>query len=42
LRSLKPVDRYGRPMGQRVAERVRAHGVRCMLAYDVAWHMRQA
>jgi hypothetical protein len=42
LRSLKTVDLYVRPMGHRLAERVRAHVFLCMLAYDVAWHMRQA
>jgi hypothetical protein len=42
LRSLTTVALHVRPSGHRLAERVRAHVCRCMLAYDVAWHMRQA
>jgi len=42
FRSLKTVDLYVRPMGHRLAERVRAHVFLCRLAYYVAWHMRQA
>jgi len=42
FRSLKTVDLYVRPIGHRLAERVRAHVFLCMLAYYVAWHMRQA
>jgi DDE family transposase len=42
FRSLKTVDLYVRPIGHRLAERVRAHVLLCMLAYYVEWHMRQA
>ena len=42
LRSLQTVDLYVRPIGHRLAERVRAHVFLCMLAYYVEWHMRQA
>lgn len=42
FRSLKTVDLYVRPIGHRLAERVRAHVFLCMLAYYVEWHMRQA
>ena len=42
FRSLKTVDLYVRPIGPRLAERVRAHVFLCMLAYYVEWHMRQA
>ena len=41
-RSLKTVDLSVRPIGHRLAERVRAHGFLCMLAYYVEWPMRQA
>jgi len=41
FRSLKTVDLYVRPIGHRLAERVRAHVFLCMLAYYVEWHMRQ-
>jgi hypothetical protein len=42
FRSLKTVDLYVRPIGHRLAERVRAHVFLCTLAYYVEWHMRQA
>ena len=42
FRSLQTVDLYVRPIGHRLAERVRAHVFLCMLAYYVEWHMRQA
>src|SRR4029450_13449675 len=42
FRSLKTVDLSVRPIGHRLAERVRAHVFLCMVAYDVEWHMRQA
>jgi len=42
FRSLKTVDLYVRPIGHRLAARVRAHVFLCMLAYYVEWHMRQA
>jgi hypothetical protein len=41
LRSLKTVDLSVRPIGHRLAERVRAHVFLCMLAYYVEWHMRE-
>ena len=42
FRSLKTVDLHVRPIGHRLAERVRAHVFLCMLAYYVEGHMRQA
>jgi Transposase DDE domain len=42
FRSLQTVDLYVRPSGHRLTERVRAHVLLCMVAYDVEWHMRQA
>jgi hypothetical protein len=42
FRSLKTVDLYVRPMGHRLAERVRAQVFLCMWAYYVEWHMREA
>jgi Transposase DDE domain len=42
FRSLKTVDLHVRPIGHRLAERVRAHVFLCMLAYYVEWQMRQA
>ena len=42
FRSLKTVDLHVRPIGHRLAERVRAHVLLCVLAYYVEWHMRQA
>jgi hypothetical protein len=41
FRSLKTVDLHVRPIGHRLAERVRAHVFLCMVAYYVEWHMRQ-
>src|ERR1700675_2119761 len=42
FRSLKTVDLHVRPIHHRTADRVRAHVLLCLLAYYVAWHMRQA
>ena len=42
FRSLKTVDLKVRPIHHRLAERVRAHVLLCMLAYYVEWHLRQA
>src|SRR5919198_2395028 len=39
FRSLKTVDLHVRPIGHRLADRVRAHVLLCMLAYYVEWHM---
>ncbi len=41
FRSLKTVDLEIRPIHHRLADRVRAHVLLCMLAYYVEWHMRQ-
>jgi hypothetical protein len=41
FRSLKTVDLKIRPIHHRLADRVRAHVLLCMLAYYVEWHMRQ-
>ena len=41
FRSLKSVDLHVRPIHHRLANRVRAHILLCMLAYYVEWHMRQ-
>jgi hypothetical protein len=41
FRSLKSIDLDIRPVHHRLAGRVRAHVFLCMLAYYVAWHMRQ-
>jgi transposase len=40
FRCIKTVDLHVRPVHW-LAERVRAHGFLCMLAYYVEWHMRQ-
>ena len=40
FRSLKTVDIKVRPVFHRIAGRVRAHVLLCMLAYYVEWHMR--
>jgi transposase len=40
FRSLKTVDLHVRPIHHRLADRVRAHVLLCMLAYYVEWHMR--
>ena len=42
FRSLKTVDLEVRPIHHRLANRVRAHILLCMLAYYVEWHMREA
>jgi transposase len=42
FRTLKSVDLKIRPIHHRLADRVRAHLVLCMLAYYVEWHMREA
>jgi len=41
FRSLKTVDLQVRPIHHRLADRVRAHVLLCMLAYYVEWHMRR-
>jgi Transposase DDE domain len=41
FRSLKTVDLEVRPIHHRLAQRVRAHVLLCMLAYYLEWHMRQ-
>jgi len=42
FRSLKTVDLKVRPIHHRLADRVRAHVLLCMLAYYVEWHMRRS
>ena len=42
FRSYKTVDLKVRPIHHRLADRVRAHVLLCMLAYYVEWHMREA
>lgn len=42
FRSIKTVDLHLRPINHRLAQRVRAHVLICMLAYHLEWHMRQA
>jgi len=42
FRCLKGLDLLVRPIRHRVAARVRAHLLLCMLAYYVEWHMRRA
>ncbi len=42
FRSLKRIDLEIRPIHHRLADRVRAHVLLCMLAYYLEWHMRQA
>jgi transposase len=42
FRCLKGIDLLVRPIHHRVAERVRAHILLCLLAYYVEWHLRQA
>lgn len=42
FRCLKGVDLLVRPIHHRVADRVRAHILLCLLAYYVEWHLRQA
>jgi transposase len=41
FRSSKSVDLHVRPIHHRLADRVRAHVLICMLAYYVEWHMRR-
>jgi transposase len=42
FRSLKTIDLKIRPIHHRLADRVRAHILLCVLAYYVEWHMREA
>jgi transposase len=42
FRSLKTVDLKVRPIHHRLADRVRAHILLCVLAYYVEWHIREA
>lgn len=42
FRSLKTVDLEVRPVYHRLADRVRAHLLICMLAYYLVWHLRRA
>ena len=42
FRSIKTVDLEIRPIHHRLADRVRAHVLLCMLAYYLEWHIRQA
>lgn len=42
FRSFKGIDLKVRPIHHRLADRVRAHILLCMLAYYVEWHMREA
>jgi len=42
FRTLKTVDLKIRPIHHRLADRVRAHILLCMLAYYIEWHMREA
>jgi hypothetical protein len=42
FRSLKTVDLKVRPIHHRLADRVRAHILLCMLTFYVEWHMREA
>jgi hypothetical protein len=41
FRSLKSIDLKVRPIHHRLADRVRAHILLCMLAFYVEWHMRE-
>lgn len=41
FRSIKTVDLEIRPIHHRLADRVRAHVLLCMMAYYLEWHMRQ-
>jgi hypothetical protein len=41
FRTMKSVDLKVRPIHHRLADRVRAHVLLCMLAYYVEWHMRR-
>jgi transposase len=42
FRTMKGVDLLVRPIYHRLEDHVRAHIFLCLLAYHVAWHMRQA
>jgi transposase len=42
FRCIKTVDLHVRPIHHRLADRVRAHVLICMLAYYVEWHMRRS
>ncbi len=42
FRSLKTVDLHLRPIHHRLADRVRAHVLICMLAAYLTWHLRRA
>jgi hypothetical protein len=42
FRSLKTIDLELRPIWHRLADRVRAHALVCMLACYLAWHLRHA
>jgi len=42
FRSLKSLDLQLRPIYHRLADRVRAHVLLCLLAYYVEWHLRRA
>ncbi len=42
FRSMKSIDLKVRPIHHRLADRVRAHILLCMLAYYVEWHLREA
>lgn len=42
FRSLKSVDLELRPIHHRLARRVRAHALVCMLAYYIVWHLKKA
>ena len=42
FRSIATIDLKVRPIHHRLAARVRAHILLCMLAYYVEWHMREA
>ena len=42
FRTLKSVDLRIRPIHHRLADRVRAHILLCVLAYYIEWHMREA
>jgi transposase len=42
FRCLKGIDLLVRPIHHRIADRVRAHILLCMLAFYVEWHLRQA
>jgi len=41
FRCIKTVELHVRPVYHRLADRVRAHVLLCMLAYYLEWHMRQ-